>query len=432
MASWMREVLTNPLHGYYMNRDVFGSAGDFVTSPEISQMFGEMIGVWCVEMWQRMGQPKNLKLVEFGPGRGTLMKDVLRTVSCFEECKNSVEVFFIEISPHLRTLQAKSLGVVYPEQEKISVGKNTGLRMPAMSREDLEKKKDEWSWEGTSAVIENNSVSRDDGLKISWCQSLDDVPEGPVLIIAHEFFDALPVHHFQWTKNGWRERLVDINDDPESPDHFKFVLSPTPTLASASLMTKEFYPDLPMDPVLSEDKFGMNIEASSAAMAVAQDIGSRISKDKGAALIIDYGYDRPSTFSLRAIKEHKIIENVLENPGEADLSCDVDFSLLGRLAKFPKDKSDIKWKMTENQITSYGPVTQGEFLAEMGIDLRLAKLLAFEEDEQQAQHLVSSFDRITSPEQMGRIYKCLSIASNGLTTPPGFQQKLKETETTKE
>eukprot|EP00889_Picochlorum_renovo_P007678 jgi/Picre1/34708/NNA_002176.t1 len=162
IAEYMSEVLTHPTEGYYTTREhVFGSSGDFVTSPDISQMFGEMIGIWCVAMWQQLGCPKKLMLAELGPGKGTLMADVLRGTAPFKDFNRALEVHLVEVSPRLRSLQAESLGCHAP------------------------------------------SSSSSYGPTVTWWSTLDDVPsppDTPVLYIGHEFLDALPIHQFIFTQ----------------------------------------------------------------------------------------------------------------------------------------------------------------------------------------------------------------------------------------
>eukprot|EP01126_Amoeba_proteus_P018125 TRINITY_DN1908_c0_g2_i8.p1 TRINITY_DN1908_c0_g2~~TRINITY_DN1908_c0_g2_i8.p1 ORF type:complete len:297 (+),score=40.46 TRINITY_DN1908_c0_g2_i8:75-965(+) len=251
VSSWMKEVLTNPFFGYYMKGDVFGREGDFITSPDISPIFGELLGIWCVGMWESIGSPCPLKLIEFGPGRGTLMADLLRALTPFPQLKSAISVNFIEISPFLRKLQASTLGLTYPDSPAYLHGKRTGLRIPLREGED-------------SSIIVNTSLTRKDGIQVSWTQSLTDVPPGPSIIIAHEFFDALPVHQFELTKEGWRERLIGLHPHCSNGENFCFIQSPSPTVASRGLLRKEFYPELP---VFNEEK-NILIEVSAEGLAL--------------------------------------------------------------------------------------------------------------------------------------------------------------------
>ena len=160
IAEYMRLCLTHPQYGYYVTRDPLGAHGDFVTAPEISQMFGELIGVWMVAVWQQMGSPENVRVVELGPGRGTLMNDALRAAKVVGDFHAALVVHLVEISPKLQQAQEQLL---------------EGLGVP-----------------------------------ILWHSALAEVPSGPVIIIANEFIDALPAHQAVKRADGWHERVVEI------------------------------------------------------------------------------------------------------------------------------------------------------------------------------------------------------------------------------
>jgi NADH dehydrogenase [ubiquinone] 1 alpha subcomplex assembly factor 7 len=205
VADFMSEVLTHPTLGYYMTRDVFGTRGDFVTSPEVSQVFGELCAVWAACLWEQMGRPPRVLLVELGPGRGTLMADLLRGAAALHGFAAALEVHLVEVSPALRRLQAAALGC------GAAAGAVGAGRTPA-------------------------------GTAVRWHGALATVPEGPpLLLFAHEFFDALPVHQFQRTPRGWCERLVDVGV-PESadapPPALRFVLSRGATPAARLLVSR--------------------------------------------------------------------------------------------------------------------------------------------------------------------------------------------------
>ncbi|KAI9490728.1 S-adenosyl-L-methionine-dependent methyltransferase [Zychaea mexicana] len=236
----MRQVLVNPLSGYYMDKDVFGTQGDFITSPEISQLFGEMTGIWYLTEWMRLGKPKKTQLVELGPGRGTLMSDMLRTLAQFPYFYETITgIHLVEASPGLRKIQ----------------------------RSALTKNADD---------VEGNveKATRADGIDVFWHDGVEVVPEGWSCIMAHEFFDALAVHSFEKTKDGWRELLVDFDDTDET-----------------------------------------------------QSLADLISRGGGTGLVIDYGQDYAQGDTLRAIKKHQIV-HPMSDPGSADLSVDVDFAAL--------------------------------------------------------------------------------------------------------
>eukprot|EP01125_Pyxidicula_operculata_P021870 TRINITY_DN8711_c0_g1_i1.p1 TRINITY_DN8711_c0_g1~~TRINITY_DN8711_c0_g1_i1.p1 ORF type:complete len:518 (+),score=109.50 TRINITY_DN8711_c0_g1_i1:206-1555(+) len=446
----MREALTNPRYGYYMNRDVFGTKGDFITSPEISQMFGELIGVWCVAMWQKMGSPTSFRLVELGPGRGTLMKDIVRAAKRFPRFYSSMSVHFVEISPHMRVTQARQFGLSYPEiklEEVLRENLKSELEMLKEAQKGSKKNnKDTESdipvvtessyydsnWEDTTSIpikrrtevsreeidpsktekanpLDDIELTSDDGIKFQWHIRISDVPPGPTLLIAHEFFDALPVHQFQYTENGWRERLIDA-DNSDSPNHLQFVVSKKLTFAANTLLRGKQVDHL------EKPNVGDTLEISPACMAAAQDIGLRIEKEGGAALVIDYGHNYPQKFSLQAIKMHKFVD-IFEEPGTADLSCMVDFS---SLAKAAKTKIEDNEAIPNTGVETYGPITQKELLNNLGLETRLMMLLFKMKEESDAENLISSFNRLINDDQMGTIYKAMTMCNTKLNGAVGF------------
>ncbi|KAJ6763435.1 hypothetical protein OIU79_024061 [Salix purpurea] len=258
VAEYMEEVLTNPKFGFYISRDVFGAEGDFITSPEVSQMFGEMVGVWAMCLWEQMGRPKQVNLVELGPGRGTLMADLLRSASKFKSFTESLHVHMVECSPTLQKLQHHNLKC-FDEDDN-------------------------------SDGVEKRTVSMLAGTPVSWHALLEQVPSGmPSIIIAHEFYDALPVHQFQRASRGWCEKMVDVSED----SMFRFVLSPQTTPATLYLMRrcKWAAPE-------EIEKLGQ-IEVCPKAMDLTRTIADRISCDGGGALIIDYGLNGVVSDSLQ-------------------------------------------------------------------------------------------------------------------------------------
>ncbi|AEE77479.1 NADH dehydrogenase ubiquinone complex I, assembly factor-like protein (DUF185) [Arabidopsis thaliana] len=325
VAEYMEEVLTNPKAGFYMNRDVFGAQGDFITSPEVSQMFGEMIGVWTVCLWEQMGRPERVNLVELGPGRGTLMADLLRGTSKFKNFTESLHIHLVECSPALQKLQHQNL-----------------------------KCTDESS-------SEKKAVSSLAGTPVHWHATLQEVPSGvPTLIIAHEFYDALPVHQFQKSTRGWCEKMVDVGEDSK----FRFVLSPQPTPAALYLMKRCTW-------ATPEEREKMeHVEISPKSMDLTQEMAKRIGSDGGGALIIDYGMNAIISDSLQAIRKHKFV-NILDDPGSADLSAYVDFPSIKHSAE----------EASEN-VSVHGPMTQSQFLGSLGINFRVDALLQNCNDEQ--------------------------------------------------
>ncbi|XP_057541015.1 uncharacterized protein LOC130818808 isoform X2 [Amaranthus tricolor] len=380
VAEYMEEVLTNPKAGYYINRDVFGAEGDFITSPEVSQMFGEMIGVWAMCVWEQMGRPKNVNLVELGPGRGTLMVDLLRGASKFKQFTDSLHVHLVECSPTLKKIQHRNLKCV--DEDVMSSGKE-------------------------------KIISQLAGIPISWHASFEQVPSGvPSVIIAHEFFDALPIHQFQRASRGWCEKMVDVAEDSQ----FRFVLSPVPTPANVFLAKRCKW-------IVKEEVDKLNhIEICPKAMELTGAISKRISSDGGAALIIDYGLNGIVSDSLQAIRKQKFVP-ILDEPGTADLSAYVDFEAIRHSAEEASD------------VSVHGPITQSQFLGSLGINFRIETLLQNCETDEQAEMLQAGYWRLVGegeapfwegPEEkvpigMGTRYLAMAIVNKNLGIPIPFQ-----------
>ncbi|XP_057984087.1 uncharacterized protein LOC131168574 [Malania oleifera] len=381
VAEYMEEVLTNPKSGFYINRDVFGAGGDFITSPEVSQMFGEMVGVWVMCLWEQMGQPNRVNLVELGPGRGTLMADLLRGASKFKKFTESLHIHLVECSPTLRTLQNDCL--------KCEGEDNTGLN------------------------ADKRTISSLAGIPVSWHATLEQVPSGvPTIIIAHEFYDALPVHQFQRTSRGWCEKMVDVAEDSS----FHFVLSPHPTPATLYLVNRCKW-------ATNEETAQFDqVEICPKAVDLTHSIARRISSDGGGALIIDYGQNGIVSDSLQAIRKHKFV-NILDNPGSADLSAYVDFAAIRHSAE---EASEI--------VSVHGPITQSQFLGSLGINFRVEALLRNCTDEQ-AEALKMGYWRLVGegeapfwegpdeqvPIGMGTRYLAMAIVNKAQGVPVPFE-----------
>jgi NADH dehydrogenase [ubiquinone] 1 alpha subcomplex assembly factor 7 len=316
---------------YYATRDPLGAAGDFTTAPEISQMFGELIGLALGDAWDRAGRPEGVRYVELGPGRGTLAADALRAMRAAGLVP---EVHFIETSPVLRRAQAE--------------------RVPSAR----------------------------------WHDDLDGVPEdGPILAVANEFFDALPIRQLVATGTGWRERLVAIDGDRFVP-------------AAGRAVPDDAIPDH-----LRTAPPGTVIETSPASLASVRLLAARIGNDGGAALIVDYGHDRISPGeTLQAVRKHEYADPWAE-PGEADLTAHVDFESLARAA-------------AGAGALVHGPVGQGDWLAKLGIDARTEALVRAAPDRDDEVRIAR--DRLVSPEQMGRLFRVMGLSAPAWPAPEGF------------
>lgn len=333
IEQYMELALWHPTWGYYATRLPVGAHGDFITAPEISQVFGELIGLWLADTWRQIGAPDPVILCELGPGNGTLMADLLRVAKLVPEFRRAVRLHLVETSTALRAVQARALEEAAP------------------------------TWHDSSATL----------------------PFGPLLVVANEFLDALPVRQFERRTEGWHERRVGLDRD----DALAYVGDPTPIV--------EDLPDWPI---------GSVIERRPAARALARELGGRIANQGGVALFIDYGYFPPAPGdTLQAVAHHRR-HDPLHNPGEADLTAHVDFA-------------DFAAAATGTGARAWGPVTQARFLKVLGIDIR-ARRLATGKDARQQALIESGCRRLLDETQMGTLFKVLALTGGDVPPPAGF------------
>jgi SAM-dependent MidA family methyltransferase len=312
---------------YYASRDPFGAAGDFTTAPEITQAFGECLGLWAAVTWQLMGRPDPVILAEAGPGRGTLMADALRAARAMApDFARAARLHLIETSPLLREAQRARL----PEAD--------------------------------------------------WHDDLAGLPDGPLILLANEFLDALPIRQFLRRGGAWVERFVEDGCFVERPA-----------------------PDAPLPDAGEEGEIR---EVNEPARAIAASLGARLAIQGGAALFIDYGpAESGPGDSLQAIRNREAA-NPLSDPGAADLTAHVDFAALAEAARAAG-------------AATHGPLPQGVFLLRLGLHSRAAALAA-SDPGRGARHLEAA-TRLTAPEAMGRLFKALVLCHPTLATPPGFE-----------
>ena len=338
---FMALALGHPTLGYYKTRDPLGASGDFTTAPETSQMFGELIGAWAATVWLTLGAPAPVRLVELGPGRGTLLADALRAARGRPAFFDAIDLHLVETSPVLREAQRARLA-------------------PS-------------------------------GRPVAWHETLDAVPPGPTLVLANEFFDALPVRHYVRGARGWHERLVGLS--PAS-GRLAFGLAPDPEPAITLAAPQ-----------------GAVLEVGLAGQVLAKALATRLVRDRGAALVVDYGYTVPVfAETLQAVKRHRFVDPLAE-PGDADLTAHVDLASLTRAAEAAGARV-------------CGPVPQGRFLLDLGIGERAAALKR-RASAAQAEEIDAALTRLVeagTPERpgMGELFKVLCIAAPDVPTPPGF------------
>ncbi|MDA0368063.1 MAG: SAM-dependent methyltransferase [Proteobacteria bacterium] len=335
VARFMAEALGNPDHGYYMTRDPFGATGDFITAPEVSQMFGELFGAWCADLWRQMGMPSPVALIEVGPGRGTLMSDALRATRQIRGFHAALNIHLVETSPLLRARQASALAAY----------------------------------------------------DVRWHDAVDDVPTGPAIVVANELFDALPIHQFQFADGQWHERLIEFAEDGA----FRFVLDPT----GARFPGLNRFADPPPNAIA---------EICPSGAALALQLAGRLAGHPGAALIVDYGHVQPGFGdTVQGVRAHRA-QDIFDAPGTVDICAHVDFAALRDAAH---DGGARVW----------GPVAQGAFLTQLGIETRAAALTAASPTDSAS--IAADMHRLTGPNEMGRLFKVLALTSAGLE-PAGF------------
>jgi NADH dehydrogenase [ubiquinone] 1 alpha subcomplex assembly factor 7 len=334
IADYMRACLSDEREGVYAARQPIGASGDFITAPEISQIFGELLGLWCVAVWQSMGELPAVTVVELGPGRGTLMADALRAWRSVPPFLANVSVALVETSPILRETQRNALHA---------------LPVP-----------------------------------LAWYPDLDALPAGPLIVLANEFLDALPIHQYVRRDGMWRERAVSLDADA----HFVFDEGDPARLEGAPQ-------------ALDGAIFETRPAATTLLAALAARAPAAI-----AALFIDYGHVETGLGdTLQAVAAHNHAD-ALAAPGRADLSAHVDFAALKRDA-------------VSLGLLPYGPMPQGEFLLRLGLATRRDRLLAGAAPEQRAA-IATAAARLIDPRQMGVLFKAFALTSAGLAAPPPF------------
>lgn len=333
LADYMAVCLMHPEFGYYATRDPFGARGDFITAPEISQMFGELLGLCLAQVWLDQGRPARFLLAELGPGRGTLMADVLRATQRVPGFREAAEVHLVEGSAVLRAAQRRAIA---------------------------------------GDVI--------------WHERVESLPEGPLYLLANEFFDALAIRQFQRSGEGWRERVVGQSAG-------QLLLGLGGPVALPALAER-----------LADTREGDIVETCGPAAAVMAEIGARIAAQGGAALIVDYGDWRSLGDTFQALKAHQPVDPLAE-PGAADLTAHVDFEALA-LAAAPAMHTRL--------------TPQGVFLERLGIAAR-AEALARNLSGPALETHLAAYQRLTGAEEMGTLFKVMGLYPEGAAPPPGLE-----------
>jgi NADH dehydrogenase [ubiquinone] 1 alpha subcomplex assembly factor 7 len=340
---YMELCLLHPEHGYYIARDPLGREGDFTTAPEVSQMFGELLGLWAASVWKAIGSPSLLRLIELGPGRGTMMADALRALRVLPPLYQALSVHLVEINPVLREKQRATL---------------QGVR------------------------------------HIAWHNRIDEVPDGPCIIFANEYFDALPVHQMVKRDTGWHERVVDLDEndrlilgvESEPTPRFEVLLPPLVRAAPVGAVF-EWRPDTEI-----------------------MKLATRVRVQDGAALIIDYGHMRSDAGDTFQAISRQSYTDPLKAPGQADLTAHVDFQAMAHAAE------DLGARV-------HGPVTQGEFLKQLGIETRAVSLMS-KANHEVSEDIARALKRLIGGGRggMGSMFKVLGISHPNLTVLAGLSE----------
>ena len=453
-AEYMRHALTHPLYGYYTSKDqaqaddddddwdkddydidepassdpsestgkIFGRSGDFVTAPELSSVFGHSLCVWFMTVWQQepLGKPKDIQFVELGPGRGTLMADLLELAhssKLMDFGKSIRTVHLVETSRELRKQQ----------QETIQKAVGHLVKLEFVNGDDAGK-------EDT-----DNEESFVNTIRIEWHDTFSAFQASrdktvPTMVLMQEFLDALPVHQFQKTEDGWRERMIDVvstedeavptqdsssSEKPELIPRLRQVLAPNVTPAVELLLSsnQNQYDHFPE---------GTVVEICPDALFLIQDVAKVLEESQGAALIIDYG-EEGTADTLRAFSNHQQVP-LTSRPGRVDVTADVDFFAIKNCLSvdaFKRNKDDKADDETiPTSIHAFGPVAQGEFLMKMGAgELTMSAIEKDETTEEQAQAFADALRYLVMPEHMGEKFKVLALSRkrDGFFGPAGIE-----------
>ena len=326
LSRYMEICLWDEENGYYNSKEVLGEKGDFITSPEISQTFGELIGLWALSFHQQFINKKRFCLTELGPGRGTLLNDATRAISKVNKKQFDLDITVLEKSQTLINLQ----------KEKLS------------------------------------------NINVRWISDIKKLSWEPHIIIANEFFDALPINQYVRGNEGWHEKKITTKNGK-----LCFTLD------------KKIW--VPRDSIFSKFKVGDTIEYSEQTIQIFLNICNHLIQYDGVLLVIDYGNVSGMGDTLQAVSKHGF-KAVLEKPGQSDLSSHVNFKLLKQIA-------------SEKNLYVSPVKTQQKFLLELGIMERL-KSLSKNVSSAMAQKLVTEIKRLIDHDKMGTLFKVIAVTKN--------------------
>jgi NADH dehydrogenase [ubiquinone] 1 alpha subcomplex assembly factor 7 len=338
----MGEAMFDPREGYYATKNPIGAGEDFITAPAVSQMFGELIGLWCAQVWIDMGRPAVFQLVELGPGTGQMMSDIVRAGRAVPGFLDAARITLIEASAALKMVQGRTLTPM--------------------------------------------------GVEATWLDRIEHVPPGPAIVLGNEYLDCLPVRQAVKKDGQWHERLIGLSEDGD--DGFRFVMGP-PLGAEADLVPAR----------LRDAPEGTLVEIRPGDLQAVDALAQRFAAHPGRALFIDYGPAQSEAGdTFQAIRNHEKADP-LDAPGQADLTARVDFEQLALTARAAGlDASEI--------------VTQGDWLKRLGLEMRAAAQIRSAPG--QKTKIARQVMRLTEPDQMGELFKVVTLSTPGLPNPPGF------------
>lgn len=338
LDKFINKALYDNNYGYYTKKNPFGIKGDFITSPNISILFSEIIAIWCISFWENLGKPKIVNIIELGPGNGSLAQGLIKSLDNFKNFKDKYKIHLLEKSKELIKIQKKKV------------------------------------------------VSK----KVIWIDNLNKIKKGPVIIIANEFFDALPIKQYIYKNKNWYEKYVKLEKHNNLKFYFKKI-------------------SLPNFKKICKFDVGKNqnfIEFSIDIVNYIKKISKIINKHNGGLICFDYGFEGKEMFdSLQSIKKHSYAK-VLTNPGDQDITHLVNFNFILNLTK--------KLNLYSEKVT-----TQGAFLKKMGI-IERANNLAKNYNFKKKADLFYRLKRLIHPKEMGNIFKVIFLKKKDQKFNLGF------------
>lgn len=417
---YMTKCLSHTQYGYYSSKEnVIGVTGDFITNPEISQIYGELVAVDCIDKLYKLQQKLQcefdcIQLIELGPGNATLLTDMLRTYKQFNKLYKKLQIHLVETSGVMRRKQCTALNIQFNTIKYVDHRSNIYDPTVRTTNKTLNLYDKQGKLITDKAVEVQpeqapESGTTADGISVHWYNDIRDIPAANSgdkkmfqTLVAHEFLDALPIHQFQYTERGWLEVMVDIDESKDTPHYFRFVLSNSATPAVNMF--------LPANKGHTNNvQIGDRLEISPQQLAVAEDIAVRIGSGHGYAVMIDYGDFKSFENTLQGVKQHKYV-NVLSEPGNVDLTALVNFKYITQIAEQTIQRFELN-------ATVLPMITQHEYLRNLGIAARLEVMynaMTAEQQQKQGLGMIAAAERLVAMDQMGGLFKVLRLGTSDM------------------